>query len=202
MKRFSLKKIAMMSLAAMMAVSAISMTAFAEETVAMTLLSSYVNDLNDTLPEIGSTVTFTDADGIEQQATVAGYLDINEVSANEPMPMWDSNWMEDVEIPRNIDGHQGAQIGLWYSPKTTENYAKLSTRNWNAHLNTLNVSLTEKYLTSSGYKYNIYVGAIESPSTYTITGVRLTAGRSYAYTFSSQQNSNSQAECDLRLFSE
>lgn len=196
-----LKKIITMGVAAMMTVSAISTSAFAvEESVIPTKASLGLISM-DQLPEIGTTVSFIDENGVAQEATVAGYLDIQKMDENSPMPIWHSEVFDDVEIPRDIDGNQGVIVGKWYSASTSDNYGYFTTSDWNAYLHTLNFSLTERYLTNNGYKYNIYYGNIEEEGSYSIGGVRLVSGRSYAYTFSSQQNTNSQATCDLELYS-
>lgn len=166
--------------------------------VVMTKVENITDDSDPyaMFPEIGSEVTLYDENGEPFTATVGGYV---EAIVTDPTikPAWISNWFTNVNIPRNIDGNQGVQIGLDYIATIYDQYAGFSTKNWNAYLNRLNFSVTERI----GNTSTVYYGYVTSPGDVIVPGLSLIQGRSYSYRFSSEQTHNYQSMCDIQLFS-
>lgn len=204
MKKF--KKIIAMCLTAAMALSMMSVGAFAADNSinvssfslakATGFTMNNAEDPYDAFPEIGSTVTLEDENGNEYTAIVGGYVEAvkDDSIANR---RWASSLFNDVEIPRNIDGNQGVQVGLTYTAGINDQYACFSTSDWNAYLHRLNFSVTEQ-VGSTNY---VYYGYVESEGNYICPQLECVNGRRYSYRFSSEQSTNSQATCDLQLFS-
>lgn len=191
MKKF--KKVVAMCLTAAMALSMMSVGVFAMDArcISNPMSANYI--LNDNTPEIGTVITYTNDEGVEKTAVITEIVEL--VPVNEGISLaWASTVFEEVEIPKNITGNEGVQIGGSYAASLSDNYAYVSTANWNAYLNKLNIALIDE---TTG---TVTWGYAPSEGTYYIN-YRLTAGNTYHYKFSAEQSGTQTCLADIQLFS-
>lgn len=191
MKKF--KKVMAMSLAAMAVVSAMSMTASAEDLTNSAQCVKGGMAINPNTPEIGTVITYTNDEGIEKTAVIDEIVELVPVNPGISLA-WSSRTYEGVAIPKNITGNEGVQLGPTYTASLTDNYAYVTTSNWNAYLNKLNIALIDE---TEG---NVKWGYASAEGTYYIN-YRLIAGNKYSYKFSAEQSGNQQCTADIQMWS-
>ena len=193
MKKF--KKIIAMGCAAVMAFSAMSISAFADNNLETDINDSNIakTEVQSYVPKLGDKITYVDEDGVEKEAVIT---EINEPKPIENMiePYWYSGWFTNVEIQKNVTGNEGTQIGGTYFATTSDVYACFRTKNWCGYLNALNYALidTDDNTVQWNTVRNIGTYMIKVP----------TIGHRYIYKFSGESATNKTLTCDLCLESD
>lgn len=193
------KKMLAMGLAAMTAVSAMGISAAAEEDVtdsAQCLDGTTINNIaiNTNTPDIGTVITYINDDGVEKTAVIVEIVEAVPVNSGISLA-WSSKTYENVEIPKNVTGNEGVQVGSTYTASLSDDYAYVTTSNWNAYLNKLNIALIDETTGTATW------GSVSSEGSYYVN-YRLTAGNKYSYKFSAEQSGTQQCTADIQLWSD
>ncbi len=193
------KKMLAMGLAAMTAVSAMGISAAAEEDVtdsAQCLDGTTINNIaiNTNTPDIGTVITYINDDGVEKTAVIVEIVEAVPVNSGISLA-WSSKTYENVEIPKNVTGNEGVQVGSTYTASLSDDYAYVTTSNWNAYLNKLNIALIDETTGTATW------GSVSAEGSYYVN-YRLTAGNKYSYKFSAEQSGTQQCTADIQLWSD